>query len=280
MNECAEETGQILGIMFNQRTDPKYQKVRELVQNGELGDILRINWLITNWFRTETYYRSGGWRATWGGEGGGVLMNQCPHNIDLWQWMFGMPSRIRASCYFGKYHDIEVEDDVTAYMEYENGATGAFITTTGESPGTNRLEVTGERGKVVVEAGKVIFHRTVQEVGEFRSTSEGRFSTPECWKCEIPIYGGNGEQHIGIHKDFHKAILTGSDLLADGREGIHCVELINGMLYSGWNEGQWVDLPIDADMYYDALQEQIANSTFEKQVDDGADLDLGGSFNR
>jgi predicted dehydrogenase len=162
-------------------------------------------------------------------------------------------------------------------MEYENGATGAFITTTGESPGTNRLEVTGERGKVVVEAGKVIFHRTVEPVGEFRATSEGRFSTPECWKCELPV-SGNGEQHIGIHKDFHKAILTGDDLLADGREGINCVELINGMLYSGWNDGKWVDLPIDEDMYYDALQEQIENSTFEKQTDDGADLDLGGSF--
>jgi predicted dehydrogenase len=127
--------------MYNQRTNPVYQKVKELIESGEVGEIRRIVWTITGWYRTQFYYNSGGWRATWKGEGGGVLINQCPHNIDLWQWMCGLPKRVRAFCSYGKYHDIEVEDDVTAYFEYENGATGVFITSTGEAPGSNKLEM-------------------------------------------------------------------------------------------------------------------------------------------
>ena len=139
MNEVAKKSGKVFGIMYNQRTNPIYQKLRDLVKSGELGDIKRIIWIITDWYRSQSYYDSGGWRATWAGEGGGVLINQCPHNLDLWQWICGMPARIRAFCSYGKYHDIEFEDDVTAYMEYENGATGVFITTTGEAPGPTVL---------------------------------------------------------------------------------------------------------------------------------------------
>ena len=155
MNEAAAKTDKIFGIMYNQRSVPLHQKFRELVQNGELGEIKRTNWIITNWFRSQTYYDSGGWRATWAGEGGGVLINQCPHNLDLWQWICGMPNKVQAFMGFGKWHNIEVEDDVTAYVEYPNGATGVFITTTADAPGTNRLEVTGTRGKVIMEDGKL-----------------------------------------------------------------------------------------------------------------------------
>jgi predicted dehydrogenase len=133
--------------MFNQRTDPFFLKLRQLVKSGELGAIRRVGWTITNWFRTEAYYQSSDWRATWAGEGGGVLLNQCPHNLDLFQWIFGMPATVRASCHFGRYHDIEVEDDVTAYLEYSDGMTAVFTASTGEAPGTNRLEVAAELGK-------------------------------------------------------------------------------------------------------------------------------------
>ena len=132
---------QIFAAMFNQRTDPRYRKVKELIDRGEIGELTRVNWIITDWFRTQSYYDGGGWRATWGGEGGGVLINQCPHQLDLLQWLCGKPSSIRAFCGIGKRHHIEVEDEVTAYLEYDNGATGVFITSTGEAPGTNRLEI-------------------------------------------------------------------------------------------------------------------------------------------
>ena len=153
--EVAKKSDKLFGVMFNQRTNPLFQKMRDIVQSGELGELKRLVWIITDWYRTQSYYNSGGWRATWEGEGGGVLLNQCPHQLDLWQWIFGMPTKITAHCYEGKYHDIEVEDDVTAFAEYANGATATFISTTGECPGTNRLEISGDKGKLVAEDGKL-----------------------------------------------------------------------------------------------------------------------------
>src|SRR5690625_4431376 len=183
MNETAEQSGLVFSMMYNQRTNPLFQKVRSLIQSGELGEIKRTNWIITDWYRSQSYYDSGGWRATWEGEGGGVLINQSPHQLDLWQWTIGlMPKRVHGFCSFGKYRDIEVEDDVTAYVEYENGATGVFITTTGEAPGTNRYELVGDRGKIVVENNKLTFHRLTVSEREFNQTSTSGFGQPECWK--------------------------------------------------------------------------------------------------
>lgn len=172
---------QVFAAMFNQRTDPHYLKLRDLIQKGELGQIRRINWIVTNWFRSEAYYASGGWRATWAGEGGGVLLNQCPHNLDLFQWMFGMPDQVRAFCQIGRYHQIEVEDDVTAYMQYKNGCTAVFITSTGEAPGTNRLEVVGERGRIVVQEGKLEYLRNEEQMSVFSQKTKERFARPPSW---------------------------------------------------------------------------------------------------
>lgn len=218
MNDAAAKSDRKFGIMYNQRTNPLYQKLRELIQSGELGEIRRTNWIITNWYRSQSYYDSGGWRATWGGEGGGVLLNQDPHQLDLWQWTTGMmPKRVRAFCQFGKYRNIEVEDDVTAYVEYENGATGLFITTTGEAPGTNRFEITGDNGKIVVEDGTLTFFRLRTPEPKFNAEYTGGFGAPECWKCEIPVEAGNGEQHKGILRNFTNAILQDEPLLAPGK---------------------------------------------------------------
>lgn len=258
--------------MFNQRTDPRYQKLRKLIQEGELGTVKRIQWTITDWFRTDFYYQSGGWRATWAGEGGGVLLNQCPHQLDLWQWLFGMPSKVRAHCTLGKYHDIEVEDDVTAYMEYDNGCTGVFITTTGEAPGTNRLEVAGDRGKVVIEGTTFLFTRNEVPTTEHCRTAKTGFSCPDIWNVDIPV-SGYGEQHVGILKNFAKAILEGVPLVAQAEEGIHSVELGNAMLYSGLTD-QTVTLPMDGSVYEAFLKEKIATSTFQKKtVDAGVSAD-------
>jgi len=249
---------QVFAVMFNQRTDPFYQKIRELIQTGELGEIRRINWIITNWFRSAAYYSAGSWRATWAGEGGGVLLNQSPHNLDLLQWLFGMPSSVRAFCRFGQYHNIEVEDDVTAWMLFKNGATGVFITTTGEAPGTNRLEIAAERGKIVYENERLTFFRNDVEMSAFSRSAESGFAIPQNSEITFPL-AGHGEQHIGILKNFAAAILGGTPLIAPGEEGIHSVELANAMLYSTFT-GQTVDLPLDAEAYERQLAKLIDSS--------------------
>ncbi|NKI19826.1 Gfo/Idh/MocA family oxidoreductase [Paenibacillus dendritiformis] len=261
MNERAARSGKVFGIMYNQRSQPIYQKLRDLIQSGELGEIRRTNWIITNWYRPQSYYNSGGWRATWAGEGGGVLINQDPHQLDLWQWTTGLvPKRMRAFCRFGHYRDIEVEDDVTAYVEYENGASGVFVTTTGEAPGTNRFEITGDRGKVVIEHGKLTFWRLRVPEPEFNRQYEGMFGQPECWKCDIPVHGQGGE-HRCIIQNWTDAIRTGAPLLAPGEEGIHGLTLSNAMLLSAWTDN-WVTFPLDEDLFHAELQKRIAQSRY------------------
>ena len=265
MNEAAQASGKVFSMMYNQRTNPLYKKLKDLVSSGELGEIRRTNWIITNWYRSQSYYDSGGWRATWAGEGGGVLINQDPHQLDLWQWTIDMmPKRVRAFCYFGKHRNIEVEDDVTAFVEYENGATGLFVTTTGEAPGTNRFELSGDRGKIVIEDGKLTFWRLRVSEREFNETYKGGFGQPECWKCEIPIEGQE-TGHKGITQNWVDAILHGTPLVAPGEEGIKGLMLSNAMLLSTWTDN-WVDLPIDEELFEQHLQDKIKNSTVNKEV--------------
>ena len=251
-------SGQVFAAMFNQRTDPFYRQIRALIQGGELGEIRRVNWIVTNWFRTAAYYAGSGWRATWAGEGGGVLLNQCPHNLDLLQWFLGMPSSVRAFCRFGQYHEIEVEDDVTAFLSFPNGATGVFVTTTGEAPGTNRLEIAAELGKLVYENDRLTFTRNEVGMSEFSRTAASGFAAPPVTEITFPI-SGHGEQHIGILKNFVEAILDGAPLIAPAAEGIHSVELANAMLSSTFT-GKTVELPLDGKAYARLLKKRIASS--------------------
>ena len=274
MNEVAAKSDRVFGVMFNQRTRGDHQKIKELVESGELGEIKRTIYIINDWFRAQSYYDSGGWRATWAGEGGGVLANQCPHNLDLWQWICGMPERVRAFCHFGKYHDIEVEDDVTAYAEYANGATGVFITSTGEAPGTNRLEISADNGKVVLEGGKITFWRTRVPSSQFLKEWPNGFGSPEVWKCEVPFRGG-GEEHRGITKNWVQAIRQGTPLLSSGDEGICGVELANAMMLSTWTDN-WVDIPVDEERFYEELQKRVAHSELKEGV--GKVMDVDGTF--
>lgn len=266
------DTKQVFAAMFNQRTDPRYIRLKGLIDSGELGTINRVQWTITDWFRSYAYYASGGWRATWEGEGGGVLLNQCPHQLDLWQWLFGMPESIRAHIELGRYHDIEVEDEVMAYLRYADGMSGVFITTTGEAPGTNRLEIAAERGKVIVEGTTLQWTRNETETLEHSRTTTSGFGKPPTWNIEIP-HGDTGEQHIGIMKNFAKAVLNGEDLVAPAAEGIHSVTLANAMIQSGL-EDRTVPLPLDSAAYEALLQEKIATSTHKKVVKEtGPDAD-------
>ena len=264
MNEAAEKSDKVFGIMYNQRTNPVYQKIREMVQKGELGHIKRITWIITDWYRPQAYHDSSTWRSTWKTEGGGALINQNPHQLDLWQWMFGMPDRIFAKVSFGKYYNIEVEDDVMAYFEYDNGTTGEYITSTGEAPGTNRLEISCDMGKLVVENNKLVFFRNVISEREHNRINTKPFAAPECWKCEIPVDFSGGKQHIGILQNFTNAIEKGEKLLAPGEEGIFGLTISNAIHLSGWT-GETVDVKnFPDDRFYAILQEKIKNSTVVK----------------
>ena len=277
---AAEKNKQLkFAAMFNQRTDPHYRKIYDLIKRGELGELTRVNWIITNWFRTQHYYNSGGWRATWKGEGGGVLLNQCPHNLDLLQWICGMPSKVRAFCQLGKWHDIEVEDQVTAYLEYANGATGVFIATTGEAPGTNRLEICGEYGKIVVEHGNVSFVRNLESMFAYSKTAKSSFTTPDIWNIEIPT-SNNGSQHNGIIQNFVDAISSGAELIAPAEEGINSVELGNAMLLSS-ALNKTIDLPMDSKVFADLLNTWISESRYQKSShkDKGTVEDLSATFN-
>ncbi len=257
--QCDVQDGQIFAAMFNQRTDPRYIRLRDMIQSGELGRIQRINWIITDWFRSDAYYASGGWRATWKGEGGGVLLNQCPHQLDLWQWLFGMPARVRAFCGFGRYHNIEVEDDVTAYLEYADGGSGVFITTTGEAPGTNRLEIAADMGRVVVEGTTLQWIRNRTATAEWCKTTDKRFGAPET-ETTVETFENHGEQHAGILKNVVAAIRGEAELISPAIEGIHSVELANAMIYSGFQH-ETIDLPLDSNRYEEWIKSRIEAST-------------------
>ncbi len=246
MNEAAEKAGVKFGIMFNQRTNPIYKKARHIVQSGALGKPKRLVWIITNWYRTQAYYDSGSWRATWNGEGGGVLLNQAPHNLDLWQWIFGMPKKVRAFCAVGKYHNIDVEDDVTIYGEYENSATATFISTTGEAPGTNRLEISGDLGKLVIEGGKLKWWKLLVPEREFCFTSKEGFLCPDMEYEEFSEEDSDG--HSMILENFAEAILDGADLIADGREGLHSLSISNAAYLSAWTD-KWAEIPTDEKLF-------------------------------
>jgi predicted dehydrogenase len=268
---------QVFAAMFQMRTDPHYKKVRELIASGRLGELMRVTWIATDWFRSEAYYAMGSWRATWAGEGGGLLLNQCPHNLDMLQWLCGMPKKIRAFCAIGKRHHIEVEDEVTAYFEYANGATGTFIATTGEAPGSSRLEITGENGKVVVEGGKVVFTRNKIPVTKYSRTTKEAFVGPPSKQIEIPAKGQGG-LHIEVKQNFVDAILDGVPLLAPAQEGIRSVELANAMLYSSMT-GKTVDLPLNAAAYERMLKKLIKTSKFVKKSGiTNRKLDVSKSF--
>ena len=269
---------QVFAGMFQLRVEPRYQKIREIVQNGQLGDLMRVLWIMTDWFRSEIYFQSGGWRATWKGEGGGVLLNQCLHQLDAMQWITGMPNRVSSHVGIGKWHDIEVEDDVTCYMDFPNGATGAFITSSGETPGSNRLEIAGTKGRLILENDKLLLTRNAVPSDEWCKTSKIGFQQPETTEEEIPIPGSESP-HAKLMTNFVNAIIDGEALIAPGSEGIGSVELANVMVYSGLIE-KAIDLPLDGAAWEAKLNDLIVNSNHEKKTAEVSNEDFAASFRK
>ncbi len=251
----ARASDRVFSMMFNQRTDPLFAKAREIVQSGELGELKRLVWIITNWYRTQAYYDSGDWRATWNGEGGGVLLNQAPHNLDLWQWIFGMPCRLRAFCYRGKYHNIAVEDDATIYAEYASGAVATFMTTTGEYPGTNRLEISGDRGRMVIENGELHLTTLSEPERVYCFNAAGR-PAPTCTETVIPAPLPQSG-HTLILRNFTNAILHGEPLIAPGTDGI-CELTLSNAAYLSAATDDWVDIPFDTARFTALLKKLCA----------------------
>lgn len=272
MNEAADKHPELtFAMMFNQRTNHVYRKMHELVNGGEYGQIKRVNWIITDWYRTQMYYDSGGWRATWNGEGGGVLVNQCPHQLDLLQWICGLPTKVHAYAHEGKWHNIEVEDDVTAYMEWDNGATGVFITSTGDVPGTNRFEVSLEKAQIVCEKDPDDPMNSILKVYELDvNEREYTFETKEAFKPPSGKFidvetDGQNPQHVGVLQAFTDSILEGAPLIADGRDGIKGVQLSNAIQLSSWLD-KAVALPVDEDIFLGELDKKRASSSGKKEV--------------
>lgn len=269
MNRCAEAHPDVVfGIMFNQRTNKLYQKVRELVASGELGEIRRSNWIINTWWRPDSYYKQSAWRATWGGEGGGVLVNQAPHQLDLWQWICGSPIRVTSKNINGAYRDIATENDVTILTEYANGATGCFITCTHDAIGTDRFEIDLSAGKIVIEnSAKATIYRMKRSEPELNATmtirdvellTKGNASGDRLYDTEvIENVDAWGVQHTAVLENYALAVLTGSPLLAPGTDGIMGVNLANASQLSAWT-GKTVDFPVDSEVYAAALNEHIA----------------------
>ena len=268
LNEFAASKPELtFGIFFNQRTNELYQKVKEVIDNGEIGDIRRTNWIITTWWRPQGYYDQSAWRATWEGEGGGVLVNQAPHQLDLLQWIAGMPKKVYSNVKYGYQRDIAVEDEVTALLDYGNGATGTFITATHDIMGTDRFEIHGDKGKIVVDDSKTV---TIKRM----KTPEAELSKTMDMSDVMRIFTGEGpgeifeeeviefesvwgEQHINVLKNFAANILDGTPLIAPGSDGIHGVMLANAIHLSSWL-GKEVELPLDEDFYLGELNKKIA----------------------
>jgi predicted dehydrogenase len=276
MNEVSKNSKAKFTMMFNQRTNSLYRKMKEMIDNKEIGELQRVSWIITDWFRTESYYRNGSWRATWQGEGGGVLINQCPHQLDLLQWIVGLPKKVNAFCHYGKWHDIEVEDDVTAYLEFDGGATGIFVTTTGEAPGSNRFEVSGSKGKLVCENNTLLFYKNELDNIEVCKNSDKGFDTPNVEIIKVETDNKN-EQHLGIINNFTNSLLGLEERFVEGIEGIRNVELMNAIELSGFRNGESVYLPVDEEEYLKELNKKRASSKF-KECNEEIVMDTSNSF--
>ena len=277
INELVKTQDKKFVIMFNQRTNDVFAKTREIVKSGALGELKRTIWIITNWYRTQKYYDSAGWRATWAGEGGGVMLNQAPHNLDLWQWICGMPCEVQANCEVGKYHNIEVEDDVTLLTRYPNGATGMFVTSTGEFPGTNRLEISGTKGKIVVENGTLKWWKLPEDERDICFNAAQLFPSIKCDYEEFVSQSKDGEAHMKIIQNYVNSILKGEELLSPGTDGIFELTLSNAAYLSSWKGGVPVKLPFDEKEFDNELNSRVKISKTNDPIEN---KNASGNYSR
>lgn len=263
LNEVAAKSDKKFGIMLNLRAHPCFVKLREVLQSQELGAIKRITWNVTDWYRVYPYHVRNEWCSTWEGEGGGALINQNPHNLDMWQWLFGVPDTITGFCEFGKYNDIDVEDEAVAYFKYKNGMTGVYITSTGEYPGNNVLEISCDMGCIMVyDCNRIVFRRLEYSERECNRTATEPFGErPTIWECEIPVDMSKYAGHAPIFQSFAQSILDDTPMIAPGFEGIKPLTMSNAIHLSSWKGNVPINLEnFPHDEYYAMLQEKVKTS--------------------
>ncbi|WP_395344435.1 Gfo/Idh/MocA family protein [Ningiella sp. W23] len=263
-------------LMLNQRTAPVFTKMKSIVESGILGNIQRTHWTMTNWFRPEIYFQVSDWRATWRGEGGGLLVNQAIHNLDVFQWICGLPIQIRGFCEFGKYHDIEVEDEVTAYLKYQNGATGIFVASTGEAPGVNRLEIAGDKGALIFNAGKLTLVENMQSTAAFNKQTNDMFGMPDS-RSKPVLIDEDVNQHALVMNNFINAILHEEALIAPASAGLASLDMANAMLLSTWKNLP-VNLPLNRHDYQQHLDTKIQSSSLRAKSSRQANVDMSASY--
>lgn len=271
-----EQKQQVFALMLNQRTDPLFITMKEYVDSGRIGAIQRTQWTMTNWFRPEVYFKVSDWRATWKGEGGGLLVNQCIHNLDIFQWICGLPVSVQGFCGFGKYHDIEVEDEATAYLRYNNGATGLFVGSTGEAPGINRFDIVGDLGTLSFDGERLTLISNSDSAREFSKTTRDMFGTPATTRQDItPDRQVN--QHARLIQNFIDAIREQVPLISPAEQGLRSLALANAILLSSW-DNRTVALPLDSAEYQQALDQRIAQSSLRKKADIEVFIDMKKSY--
>lgn len=268
--------GQQCAVMLNQRFAPAYAKAKALIDAGELGQIQRYHWIMTNWFRPDIYFAASDWRGTWAGEGGGLLVNQCIHNLDIMQWLVGLPTSLVAQCAFGKTHNIEVEDEASALLSHANGASGVFVGSTGEAPGRNELEIVGEKATLTYDGERLMIQRNTPSTGEYSRTTKDMFGSPETASEEL-VVSSEVHQHAAVLANFADAILDGAPLATPASEGLNSLQLANGILLSAWR-GERVSIPLSGADYQAELDKHLAQSKLREDVSTEVEIDMEKSF--
>ena len=273
---AARPKGVQFAVMLNQRFHPAYARLKQLLQAEVLGRLQRFSWTMTAWYRPDIYYRVSSWRGTWPGEGGGLLINQCIHNLDILQWLFGLPASLSATIGFGRYHDIEVEDDVTSVMQYDEGMNGVLIASSGEAPGFNRLDIVGDRGRICWDDKAITLTTTAESVSEHCATTREMFGMPvftsETLEIDLMV-----NQHGVLIQNFVDALNGDQTLLTPAEEGLGSLQVANAMLLSAW-EGSAVKLPVDTGHFDQQLNERIASSSLRSPEDLEVDIDMSKSY--
>ena len=250
---CCEENHVVFAMMFHNRCLPAFAQARQMIMDGALGSLHRAVWVCNSWYRTPAYHRSAPWRSSWNGECGGLMINQNPHYLDLWNWLFGMPDKVYAALEFGRYNDFDVDDAADIQFYYENGFHGTMVSATGEAPGVNRLEIWGSKGKLTVEDGKnLLFDENEMSTEEFAKVNQQVFTMLPHKQRQIPLEQVQNP-YLPALLHFGESILTGSSPVADGYDGLKEVQLANAVYVSGWEEKR-VALPVAEERYLEGLR--------------------------
>lgn len=253
LEALCRDKGVTFGMIFNNRRLPAFRRAKALLESGVLGKLHRAVWVCNSWYRSPAYHRSASWRSSWNGECGGLMLNQNPHYLDMWQWFFGLPDRVWADLQFGRYNDFLVDDAVDIQFSYDNGFHGTFISATGEAPGVNRLEIWGSKGKLTIEDGaKLFLDENELSTEEFGKINQEKFaSIPHAQRrVELETVENPYQE---VFENFARHLLYGDALFADGSDGLKTCMLTNAIYVSGWEERR-VAVPVEPGRYEEGLK--------------------------